>query len=68
MSSIVALVVAAVLVLAVVRLALLVRPAPGSKLPDPGTLGMPIAGPASVKSAHAALLRRGSGSRPKFRT
>jgi hypothetical protein len=58
----------AVLVLCIVRVLLLLRPLPREKLPDPASLGMPVAGPASVKSAHAALSRRGSGSRPKFRT
>jgi hypothetical protein len=67
MSSIVVILAAAMLVLCIVRL-LVLRPPPAAKLPDPATLGMPTAGPASVKSAHAALSRRGSGSRPKFRT
>jgi len=67
-APVVELVAPALLVLVVVRIALLVRRPASASLPDPAKLGMPIAGPASVKSAHAALSRRGSGSRPKFRT
>jgi hypothetical protein len=58
----------AALIAGVVRVALIVWPPASAKLPDPAKLGMPVAGPASVKSAHAALSRRGSGRRPKFRT
>jgi hypothetical protein len=57
----------AVAVLAVVRIALLVKPLASNKLKTPAQLGMPVAGPASISSAHAAL-RRGAARRPKFRT
>jgi hypothetical protein len=43
----------------VVRIALIVRPPPGAKLPDPSTVpGMPMAGPALHKAAHAAINRK----------
>lgn len=51
------------------RIWLLLRPVAGVKLPHPSTIpGMPMAGPASVHAAHAALGRRGQSARPKFRT
>jgi hypothetical protein len=52
-----------------VRVGLLLRPGPSATLPDPATVpGMPMAGPASVAAAQAAMSRRGSAARPKFRT
>jgi hypothetical protein len=43
----------------VVRVALIVWPPPGAKLPDPSTVaGMPMAGPALRKAAHAAINRK----------
>ena len=60
---------AAALVACALRLALIVRPLPGAKLPHPSKVsGMPMAGPASPGAAHAALSRKGSAARPKFRT
>ena len=42
-----------------VRLVLTVWPPPGAKLPDPSKVaGMPMAGPASQKAAHAAINRK----------
>jgi hypothetical protein len=53
----------------VVRVGLMLRPAPSASLPDPATVpGMPMAGPASLGAAAAAMSRRGSAARPKFRT
>jgi hypothetical protein len=47
---------------------LMLRPAPSASLPDPATVpGMPMAGPASLGAASAAMSRRGA-ARPKFRT
>jgi hypothetical protein len=52
----------------VLRVWLLLRPVPGATLPHPSKIpGMPMAGPASTGSAHAALGRRGRGARPKFK-
>jgi hypothetical protein len=51
-----------------VRVGLLLRPGPSAKLPDPATVGLPMAGPASVAAAQAAMSRRGSAARPTFRT
>jgi hypothetical protein len=66
---IVGLIAGALLVACILRVALIVRPLPGAKLPDPSKVaGMPMAGPASVGAAHAALSRKGAGARPKFRT
>ena len=49
-------------VAALVRVALLLRPVPGPKLPNPAKVpGLPIAGPASPAAAHAALGGRRSG-------
>jgi hypothetical protein len=49
----------AVLVAGVVRVALIVLPPAGGKLPDPAKVaGMPMAGPALQKAAHAAINRR----------
>ena len=57
------------LVAGVLRVALIVWPPPGAKLPDPSTVpGMPMAGPASINAAHAALSRQRPAGRPKFRT
>jgi hypothetical protein len=68
MHGLVELVAPAALVLCVVRF-LLVRPiTPRAKLPDPAKLGMPMAGPATLAAAHAALSRQRPASRPKFRT
>lgn len=51
------------------RVALIARPFPGTKLPDPAKVpGMPMAASASIGVAHAALSRKGNGARPKFRT
>jgi hypothetical protein len=50
------------------RVWLLLRPVPGATLPHPSKIpGMPMAGPASLRAAHAALGRRGRGARPKFK-
>jgi hypothetical protein len=50
------------------RVWLLLRPLPGATLPHPSKIpGMPMAGPASLNAAHAALGRRGRGARPKFK-
>jgi hypothetical protein len=51
-----------------VRVGLMLRTVPPAKLPDPATVGMPMAGPASISAAHGAMSRRGSAARPKFRT
>ena len=52
----------------VLRVWLLLRPVPGATLPHPSKIpGMPLAGPASLRAAHAALGRRGRGARPKFK-
>lgn len=67
-SELVAALAPAALALCVVRFVLTVLPPKREKPDDPEKLGLPVAGPASVKSANAALSRRGSGSRPKFRT
>jgi hypothetical protein len=49
----------ALLVGCIVRVALIVWPPPGAKLSDPSTVpGMPMAGPASQKAAHAAINRK----------
>jgi hypothetical protein len=54
-----ALLAAAGLVACVLRVGLIVRPPPGARLPDPSTVpGMPMAGPALQKAAHAAINRR----------
>jgi hypothetical protein len=67
--AVVELVAAAFLFACIVRVALIVRPLPNARLPHPSKVaGMPMAGPASVRAAHAALSRKGAGSRPKFRT
>ena len=43
----------------VVRVALIVWPPPGAKLPDPSRVPWtPMAGPASQKAAHAAINRK----------
>ena len=52
----------ALVVLVVVRIALLVRPA-GVKLPHPSKIGLPSGGIASPSAAHAALSGR-SARRP----
>jgi hypothetical protein len=66
--AVVELITVAFLVACIVRVALIVRPLPNARLPHPSKVGMPMAGPASVRAAHAALSRKGAGSRPKFRT
>jgi hypothetical protein len=44
------------------RVGLMLKPAPSASLPDPATVpGLPIAGPASPAAAHAALGGRRSG-------
>ena len=49
------------LVAVALRVALIVRPPPGAKLPDPINVpGMPMAGPALQKAAHAAINRKKS--------
>jgi hypothetical protein len=64
-SSIVEVVAPAFAVLVVVRIALLVRPAPGATLPHPSKIpGLPMSGPASPAAAHAAINRGRSRSRP----
>jgi hypothetical protein len=46
-------------VAAVLRVALIVRPPPGAKLPHPSKIaGMPMAGPASLAAAHAVINRK----------
>lgn len=50
---------AAALAACVLRLALIVRPLPAGRLPHPSKVaGMPMAGPALQKAAHAAINRR----------
>jgi hypothetical protein len=50
----------------VVGLVLRLRPLPGPNLPHPSKIqGLPMAGPASLRAAHAALGRRGRNARPK---
>jgi hypothetical protein len=69
MREFVELVIPAALALCVVRFLLAASTPGGAKLPDPSKVpGMPMAGPASIASAHAALSRQRSASRPKFRT
>jgi hypothetical protein len=52
-----------------VNLVLRLLPMPGVKLPHPSTVpGLPMAGPASINAAHAALNRGSQAPRPKFRT
>jgi hypothetical protein len=52
-----------------VRVGLMLRPTPSVSLPDPATVaGMPMAGPASIGAASAAMSRRGGATRPKFHT
>jgi hypothetical protein len=68
LAELAALVASAVLAMCAVRFVLILLPAKRAKPRDPGELGLPVAEAASKKSAHAALSRRGSGSRPKFRT
>jgi hypothetical protein len=54
----------ALIVLCIVRIALLLRPPPGVKLPHPSKVpGVPMAGPATPTAAHAVLTRR-SATRP----
>ena len=49
------------LVACAVNVALIVWPPRGAKLPDPSTVpGMPMAGPALQKAAHAAINRKKS--------
>ncbi len=63
------LVAAAFFIACIVRVSLIVRPLPNARLPHPSKVaGMPMAGPASIRAAHAALSRKGAGARPKFRT
>ena len=46
----------------VVRIAVIVWPPAGAKLPDPSTVpGLPNAGPASPKTAHAVINRKKKG-------
>jgi hypothetical protein len=50
---------AGVLVAGALQVALIVWPPRGAKLPDPSTVpGMPMAGPALQKAAHAAINRK----------
>jgi hypothetical protein len=50
---------AGALVAGALRVALIVWPPVGTKLPDPSTVpGMPMAGPASQKAAHDAINRK----------
>jgi len=49
----------AVVAAGVVGIALIVWPPRGAQLPDPSTVpGMPMAGPALQKAAHAAINRK----------
>lgn len=53
------LIAAALGIAAVLRLALIARPLAGTKLPHPSQVpGLPMAGPASMAAAHAALTGR----------
>ncbi len=54
------LVAAAFLVACIVRVALIVRPPPNTKLPHPSKIGLPMAGPALQKAAHRAIMRKKS--------
>jgi hypothetical protein len=66
---VVELVAAAFLIACILRVALIVRPLPGAHLPHPSKVpDVPKAGPASIAAAHAAMSRKGSAARPKFRT
>jgi hypothetical protein len=56
----------ATLVLVVVRIALLIRPPPGVKLPHPSKIGLPSGGMATPAAAHAALTRRSARPWWKF--
>jgi len=50
---------AGVVIAGILRVALIVRQPAGAKLPDPSTVpGMPMAGPALQKAAHAAINRK----------
>jgi hypothetical protein len=50
---------AALFVACMLRVALIVRPPPNSKLPHPSKIaGLPMAGPALQKAAHAAIIRK----------
>jgi hypothetical protein len=66
--GIVDLVAGAFVVAGVLRVGMIVWPPPRPKMDDPAALGMPMAGFASVRDAHAALTRQGAGARPKFKT
>lgn len=67
--EILALVAAAGLVAWILRIALILRPVPGAKLPHPSKIsGMPMASSASTGTAHTALNRNGRARRPQFRT
>ena len=56
---IVELVAASMLAACVLRIALIVRRVPGARLPHPSKVaGMPMAGPALQKAAHAAINRK----------
>jgi hypothetical protein len=50
----------------ILRLLLLMRPAPTNKLPTPEELGLPMSGPASPGAAHASLNAKGAWQPPKF--
>ena len=59
----------AVLALCIVRVLLLLLPPPRAKLRDPAKVpGMPMAGPSSAASAHAAIMRGRSRPWWKFRS
>jgi hypothetical protein len=62
-----ALVASAGLAAALLRVGLIARPVKPDT-PDPAKYGHPMAGPASVSAAHAAMSRRGTMPRPKFKT
>lgn len=57
----------ALLVAAALRVGLIARPVKPDT-PDPAKYGHPMAGPASLSAAHAAMSRRGTMPRPKFKT
>ena len=61
MTPVVELLAGALGVACILRVALIVWPPAGAKLPDPATVpGMPMAGPAMMKAAHAAINRKKS--------
>jgi hypothetical protein len=64
--EVVELVVPALVVACVVKIALTVRKPPGASLPHPSKFGLPTGGLASAAAAHAALAGRSARSWWKF--